>query len=230
MKIAILDDDQPHLQSMESLLTEAGFDVVAFSAGRQLIRSVREQRFDMFVLDWNLPDVSGLSVLEWIRNQIGTTPPVLLVTSRVADEDVVMALNAGADDFISKPFKSEIFLARVRALSRRCQPNGTERATEAYGRFEFDLAARKVRSNGDLIDITPKEFQLALLLFRNVNIAVARAHMLETIWGMAPTADTRTPDIHVSKVRKKMGLGPETGYTLSTVYGYGYRLEELSNP
>jgi len=85
-----------------------------------------------------------------------------------------------------------------------------------------------VRHKGEQIDITPKEFQLALLLFRNVNIAVSRAYMLEAVWGMAPTAETRTADIHMSKLRRKMALGPANGYVLSPIYGYGYRLEEIS--
>ena len=227
MRVALLDDDPVVLEAVSELLTRAGHQCVTFERGRQLIRALHQERFDLFVLDWNIPDLSGVSVLEWIRNQIGNTPPVLILTSRIADEDVVACLKAGADDFVSKPLNAPVLTARIDALLRRSQLVTAERAAAAHGPYELDTAARRICLNGNQVEVTPKEFQLASHLFRNVNIAVSRSYLLETIWGFAPTASTRTLDIHMSNLRRKLQLTPENGFILAPVYGYGYRLEEI---
>jgi len=227
MKVALLDDDQATLAAVSALLTGAGHECTAFERGRQLIRALHQERFDLFILDWNVPDLSGVSVLEWIRNQIGDTPPVLILTSRVADEDVVAGLKAGADDFISKPLNVPVLAARINALARRSQLLSADRAAATHGPYGFDAAARRITLHGVVVEVTPKEFQLAAHLFRNVNIAVSRSYLLETIWGFAPTASTRTLDIHMSNLRRKLKLTPQNGFILAPVYGYGYRLEEI---
>jgi len=194
--------------------------------GRNLVRALHRETFELFVIDWNLPDLSGINVIEWIRNQIGTQPPVLLLTNRISDEDTVAALRAGADDYVTKPFQPPVLLARVEALARRSAVN-LSRSTEIFGPFEFELTTKTLRTLGDVVRVTPKEFSLALLLFRNLNRAVSRTYIFETIWGIDPDLSTRTLDIHVSKIRAKLNLRPETGYRLAPVYGYGYRLEEF---
>ena len=190
------------------------------------MRALHRETFDLFVIDWNLPDLSGLNVLEWIRNQIGAQPPVLLLTNRVSEEDMVAGLRAGADDFVTKPFQPAVLLARVEALARRSTIN-LSRTTEAYAQFDFELTSKTLRREGETVHLTPKEFSLALLLFRNLNRAVSRTYIFETIWGMDPDLSTRTLDIHISKIRSKLRLRPESGYRLTPVYGYGYRLEEF---
>lgn len=226
MKVALLDDDKAVLETVTALLRDAGFACVPFDGGRQLVRALHRETFDLFIIDWNLPDLSGLNVLEWIRNQIGAQPPVLLLTNRVSEEDMVAGLRAGADDFVTKPYQPAVLLARVEALARRSTMN-LSRTTEAYGAFEFELTSKTLRQAGEMVHLTPKEFNLALLLFRNLNRAVSRAYIFETIWGMDPDLSTRTLDIHISKIRSKLNLRPETGYRLTPVYGYGYRLEEF---
>lgn len=226
MKVAILDDDPVTLDTVAALLSQAGFACTTFDSGRQLVRAQHRETFDLFVLDWNVPDLSGLNVLEWIRNQIGAQPPVLLLTNRVTDEDVVAGLRAGADDFVTKPFQSQILLARVEALARRSTAS-LSRTTEAYAHFEFELSSKSLKARGEEVKLTPKEFSLALLLFRNLNRAVSRTYIFETIWGIDPDLSTRTLDIHVSKIRAKLSLRPDSGYRLTPVYGYGYRLEEF---
>ncbi len=228
MKIALLDDDPVLLDIVDGLLQRAGYQCSCFTSGRQLIRSLHDDRFDLFILDWNVPDLSGLSVLEWIRNRIGNSPPALLLTSRVADEDVITGLNAGADDFITKPFQAPVFLARVKAMARRAQAASPQSSTERYGAYEFDLKNHQIRRNAELQESTPREFQIALLLFRNANIAVSRTYILETIWGFSPVSGTRTLDIHISKIRRKLKLNIENGYIISPIYGHGYRLEEAN--
>lgn len=226
MKVAILDDDPEVLQSVSGLLINAGLACATFENGRDLVRALHRDSFQLFVIDWNLPDLSGISVIEWIRNQIGAQPPILLLTSRISDEDVVTALRAGADDFVTKPFPPAVLLARVEALARRSTIN-LSRTTENYGRYEFELNSKSLKSAGDDVRLTPKEFSLSLLLFRNLNRAISRTYIFETIWGIDPDLSTRTLDIHISKIRSKLGIRPESGFRLAPVYGYGYRLEEI---
>lgn len=225
MKIALLDDDPSVLESVSALLSRHGFECTSFSNGRALVRALHRDSFELFVIDWNLPDLSGINVVEWIRNQIGTHPPILLLTSRISNEDTVQALRAGADDYVTKPYQPEVLVARVEALARRSSV-ALSRTTESFGTFDFELISKTLKANGDVVRLTPKEFSLALLLFRNLNRAVSRSYIFETIWGMDPDLSTRTLDIHISKIRSKLNLKPETGYRLVPVYGYGYRLEE----
>lgn len=225
MKVAVLDDDKTILETVSRLLEGAGFACATFDNGRQLVRALHRDTFDLFVIDWNLPDLPGLNVLEWIRNQIGAQPPVLLLTNRVSEEDMVAGLRAGADDFVTKPYQPAVLLARVEALARRSTMN-LSRTTETFGAYDFELSSKTLRLSGTVVHLTPKEFNLALLLFRNLNRAVSRAYIFETIWGMDPDLTTRTLDIHISKIRSKLALRPDSGYRLTPVYGYGYRLEE----
>ena len=166
-------------------------------------------------------------MLEWIRNQWGDGVRVLLLTSRSGDDDMVVALNAGADDFISKPVSEKVLLARLQALTRRTSPTPSEDAVETYGAYSFTIVQRRVLLNGVPIELTLKEFQLALMLFRNRNMAVARSHLMEAIWGVTLGVESRTLDIHISKIRRKLQLRPENRFVIQPIYGYGYRLEEV---
>ncbi|MBP7134932.1 MAG: response regulator transcription factor [Sphingomonadaceae bacterium] len=225
MKIAILDDDPELLESVSRLLNEVGHRCFCFGRGEALIQTLRSSHFDLFVLDWNLPDRSGISVIEWIRNRIGDNVPVLLLTSRSLEEDVIAGLEAGADDFISKPFQPALLRARVQALGRRLRIGSDGETQERYGNIEFDLHRRIVSREGDEIPLTAKEFQLALLLFHNLDRALSRQHILETIWGLRADIPTRTLDSHITRVRSKLSLRPGNGFKLTSLYGYGYRLE-----
>ncbi|MBK8860881.1 MAG: response regulator transcription factor [Sphingomonadales bacterium] len=225
MKIAILDDDPELLESVSRLLNEVGHRCFCFDRGEALIQTLRSSHFDLFVLDWNLPDRSGISVIEWIRNRIGDNVPVLLLTSRSLEEDVIAGLEAGADDFISKPFQPALLRARVQALGRRLRIGSDGETPERYGNIEFDLHRRIVSREGDEIPLTAKEFQLALLLFHNLDRALSRQHILETIWGLRADIPTRTLDSHITRVRSKLSLRPGNGFKLTSLYGYGYRLE-----
>lgn len=225
MKIAILDDDPELLESVSRLLNEVGHRCFCFGRGEALIQTLRSSHFDLFVLDWNLPDRSGISVIEWIRNRIGDNVPVLLLTSRSLEEDVIAGLEAGADDFISKPFQPALLRARVQALGRRLRIGSDGETQERYGNIEFDLHRRIVSREGDEIPLTAKEFQLALLLFHNLDRALSRQYILETIWGLRADIPTRTLDSHITRVRSKLSLRPGNGFKLTSLYGYGYRLE-----
>jgi DNA-binding response OmpR family regulator len=178
-------------------------------------------------LDWNVPDVSGLAVIHWVKNQLPKAPPILMLTSRTMEEDIVEALKAGADDYVIKPIQPAVLRARIEAVCRRAYPGALEAESERFGEYEFDARDKSVTVKGTQIALTAKEFALALMLFRNLHRTLSRTYILEALWGFSPDAQTRTLDAHISKVRTKLGLRSQSGYRLVPVYAYGYRLETV---
>lgn len=227
MKLALLDHDAACRQTVEVLATAAGFHCAAFANGRSLMRSLQRDAHDLLLVDWDLPDLSGPPLLEGIRNQVGHLPPLLLLTAPLTHPDTAHALRTGADCVLAKPCPDEVLIAQLKAMARR-SANCDALSTEAYGRYTFELGTRSLLIDGAAPHLTPKEFTLALLLFRNLNRAVSRSYILETIWGIDPGLSTRTLDIHISKLRTKLELKPDAGYRLTPIYGFGYRLEEFA--
>jgi DNA-binding response OmpR family regulator len=154
--------------------------------------------------------------------------PVLFATARDAEEDVVAALTGGADDYVVKPLRRQELLARVDALGRRARAATPHAERLEAGAIVIDLGRRVVTRNGEPVDLTQKDFDLAVFLFRNVGQLVSRGHILESVWGRSADLNTRTVDTHISRLRSKLGLTPEHGWRLSAIYQHGYRLEPLA--
>ena len=226
MRIAILEDDPDQLALLERWLADAGHDVHPYQSGRETMRHAGRESFDIFVLDWQVPDVSGPEVLAWVRNNVSKHVPVLFVTVRDSEEDIVFALENGADDYMIKPARKHELLARVNALLRRAYPR-EEEALLSFPPFEIDTRRGEVRRAGAKIELTPKEFDLAVVLFRNIGRLLSRGHLQESVWGRSGDLATRTVDTHISQVRKKLDLRPETGFRVVPIYNYGYRLEQV---
>ncbi len=227
MRIAALDDDEAQAETVSRLLSEAGHSCQTFHAGKALIAALRRETYDLLVLDWNLPDLTGLEAIAWARENLASPPPILLLTGRSDEGDVVKGLNAGADDYVIKPVQPTVLLARVNALLRRAYPENGGGGIETFGDYAFNIPADTVAVRGEAVALTAKEFGLALLLFRNTHRALSRAHILEAVWGRNPDLPTRTLDMHISRIRTKLNLRPENGFRLAPVYSYGYRLERL---
>ena len=223
MNVAILDDD-PYQRQLLTMLVESGGHLgTAFANGAALFGALAAQTsFDLLLLDWVMPDTSGEVVLRELRGRPGLDLPVIVVTARDAEADVVGALRLGADDYVVKPPKGLELLARIEAIARRARIGRV--APMKAGRFEIDFGRRAVLLDGQEIALTLKEFDLASHLFRNPGTLVTRAHLLESVWSVGSDVDTRTVDTHASRVRRKLGLDGRTGWTLQSVYGYGYRL------
>ena len=223
MYIALLEDDQDQRDTISMVLETARHDVQAFEAGAALIEAAKRERFDLFILDWMLPDIRGDKVLRWLRENLGWDVPVLMLTSNGDETSLVSALRGGADDYVVKPAKSMELLARIEVLGRR----GTNTGVSAMhlGAYEVDSERRTLRLHGDTVDLTQKEFDLAAYLFRHPGKLLSRMKLLEAVWGIHADVDTRTVDTHVSRIRRKLQLKASNGWQLTPVYGCGYRLE-----
>jgi len=229
VRIAILEDDPDQLVLLKRWISDDGHDVHGWLTGREAMKQAGRESFDLFMLDWQVPDVSGAEVLKWLRANVSKTVPVLFVTVRDSEQDIVFALENGADDYMVKPVRRQELIARVRALLRRAYPV-EEQKQLSFPPFEIDIQRSEVRKNGTKIELTPKEFELTVTLFRNMGRLLSRGHLQETVWGRSADLATRTVDTHVSQVRKKLDLKPESGYRVVPVYNYGYRLERLEAP
>ena len=225
MRCAVLDDDKAQTELVVKLLGDAGYACEVFHQGRTLINRLRLDTFDLLVIDWNMPGMSGIEVLKSVRQGQHASLPVLMITSRSDDEDVVEGLAAGADDYIVKPLHPQIFIARVDAALRRAMLNRPARRSASFGQYVFDVPTETVMISGEPVKLTAKEFALALMLFENLSRPMSRSYLLDSIWGQSPDAETRTLDAHVSRIRSKLNLRAENGFRVTPVYSYGYRLE-----
>lgn len=225
MRIAILEDDLTLASYIEKSLNDGNHSCELFTDGEHLLRTLRRETFDILILDWNVPGRSGHEILLWMKENLDSCPPALMLTSRSAEEDIVAGLSAGADDYVVKPVAPVVLLARVNALARRAYPQAPPGGIETFGNYSFDTRSETVEFAGQPIMLTAKEFALALLLFRNIHRPLSRAYMFEALWGRNPDLPTRTLDAHISNVRTKLNLRPANGYKLAPIYAYGYRLE-----
>ncbi len=227
MKIALLEDEDAQAERLLACLEGTMHTCKRFASGHAFIKGVSDEPFDLYVLDWVLPDITGEDVLLWLRNQFGTSRPVLFLTSMSSQDHIVRALEQGADDYLVKPAQKPEFLARLKALERRFQAQKIEEPTD-YGRFSLNVQGRAALLDGADAKMTEREFDVALYLVKHQGELVSRANLLAAVWGTNPDINTRTVDTHVSRVRVKLGLYPENGWRLSSIYGHGYRLERLA--
>lgn len=228
MRIAVLEDDEAQLMLLVSWLTAAGHEVSSARNGMEFIRLLQKEPFDLLVLDWEVPAYSGLEVLIWVRLRHCRNTPAIVLTQRTAEDDVVTALNAGADDYIRKPPLRTEVLARIESLTRRTR--GAAQRVVTLGAFRLDRFAGQVWRGGEEVRLTSTQFALALQFFDHPGEILSRERLYLAIWGRALLVESRTLDAHVSNLRAKLGLRVENGVRLSTVYGYGYRLEAAHGP
>ena len=228
MRIAMLEDDPDQSAWLEQVLVAAGHGVHAFASGQRLLNDLRRETYDLLVLDWELPGLTGLDVLQAIRQEQSLAIPVLFLTHRNTEQDIVLALQAGADDYVAKPPRERELLARISALARRGQTATTAAALQV-GPYRLDESARRIYLHDKEVSLTQREFDLALFLFKRLGALVSRSHIMETVWGRSFGATTRTIDTHVSKLRGALSIAPENGLRLVPVYGYGYRLEQIAD-
>lgn len=234
MRIAILDDESAELKLLSSVLetyklSDGNPPICAqFSKSQELLRQLKRETFDLVILDWKVPEISGLQVLQWMKTYLVIPPPVIMLTSRATEDDVVQAFNAGAVDYISKPFRQAELLARLSNALRQYKHDVESTDTPLIFRnIRFYTEEKCVTVNDVPFTLTSREFNLALLLFKNQGRLLSRSYLYEHLWSRNENLCSRTLDTHIYRIRNKLQLTSEFGWILSTVYGYGYRLEEL---
>ena len=219
-RVLVAEDDPGISEPLVRLLGREGYDVTLVTDGVAALSTALAGRADLLVLDLGLPGIDGLEVCRSLRGA-GSAMPVLMLTARAGEPDFVVGLDAGADDYIAKPFRSEELLARVRAALRRAQ--GAEQETLVVGAIVVELGPRHVTVDGDEVSLTPKEYDLLVLLMRRVGIVVLREEIMREVWQTEWMGATKTLDMHVSTLRRKLG---DSGSCITTVRGVGFRLEK----
>ena len=227
MRIALLEDEPEQSQHVQGIICESGHSCDAFETGQAFLSSVLHDNYDLMVLDWQIPDMTGLDVLKNVRAQINWRVPVLFLTQRDSETDIVSALDAGADDYIAKPARAAELVARINALSRRSQ-SGQNTAQLCFGPFVINTQQRSVELHSETLALTDKDYELLLFLFQNQGRLLTREALLERVWGIYHNVNTRTVDTHISRLRRRLGLNPDNGFRIKTIYQRGYRLEALS--
>lgn len=227
MRIALLEDESHVAELVTLWLSDSGHAVTAFASGEMLINSLRRDTYDLLVLDWMVPDIDGEKVLAWVREHLEWHIPVIFVTQRDEEEDVVRILSAGADDYLVKPVRQRELQARITALARRAHLDEPQSHLLEFQPYTIDTTERMVRFDDHAVQLTQKELDLACFLFRNAGRILSRDHILESVWGHRPGMNTRTVDTHVSRLRNKLELNAHNGWRLTGVYHHGYRLEHL---
>ncbi|MBK5416179.1 response regulator transcription factor [Pseudomonas sp. TH31] len=234
MRIAILDDEPAELELLSRALGSYTLPdgtlpiCTAFSSSPELLRRLKRETFDLIILDWQVAEISGLQMLLWIKGHLEPAPPVIMLTSRTAENDVVKGLNAGAAEYISKPFRQAELFARLNNVLRQHKPaKSSEEAVLTFGNIRFDIQEGQVTVNEVPVSLTLREFNLALLVFKNQSRPLSRSYLYEHLWTRDEVLSSRTLDTHIYRIRNKLKLTSEFGWVLSTLYGYGYRLEAL---
>jgi two-component system phosphate regulon response regulator PhoB len=222
-RVLVVDDEPDIVALVAYHLAKAGYRVTTAASGTDALDSARRERPSLIVLDLMLPGMSGYEVLEQLRaNDATRDVAVLMLTARREESDRIQGLSLGADDYLTKPFSPQELVLRVGAILRRLGAGGATSGDRLHiGALQIDLGAHQVTVDGAPVDLTPTEFKLLLTLAERRGRVQGRAHLLETVWEAAPDIQTRTVDMHVQRLRAK--LGP-AGDMIETVRGFGYRL------
>jgi len=226
MRIALADDDRDIREQVCAIVRKAGHIVDDFTNGLDVQKALQRDTYDVVLLDWNMPGQTGFDVLNWAAENLESAPPFILLTSRQDKGDIVAGLEAGAVDYIVKPESEEVIRARIEAAARRTAVKET-RETAEFGPFEVNYSNRTISRDGEAVTLTAKEYDLAVLMFENIDRPLSRGYLFSRVWGGNIDVETRTIDMHVSRLRSKLGLTPESGLVIRTVFGFGYRMDHF---
>lgn len=223
MLVLIVEDDDRVAQFLHRGLREEGYTVDRCATGEEALRQAPSQPYNIILLDWALPDMDGVSVLRRWR-EVGVTAPVIMLTARSGVDATVLALDAGADDYIEKPFSFEELLARMRAHGRRSEL-GADGAEVTIGASKIDLRRRVVAREDFESELTSREFELLDLFLKNRGKVLSRSTMLDRVWGMSHDPTTNVVDVYIRYLRTKLDGDTSPSSVIETVRGRGYRLK-----
>ena len=228
LNVAILEDEVAQSQLISTWLQASGYNCKEFHTGQALLDELESTCYDLMLVDWELPDINGPEVMRTIRHEFKLETPIIFITSRDSEEDIVKALDSGADDYLVKPVRQYEFLARVKANTKRNQINNKTITQIEHKPYSFNSSNQQALINGEIIELSSKEFELAFYIFSNEGELLDRKKILSAVWQQEADLNTRTVDTHMSIIRKKLSIGPENGWRLKSIYGHGYRLESLN--
>ena len=220
-KLLIVDDKLELRQLLRSYLTEEGFEVFTAGYGQEALFAARDHKPDLIILDLMMPEMSGFEFLRTYRREAET--PVIVLTARLEENDKVVGLELGADDYVTKPFSMRELTARIRAVLRRMDKAIAAPETLRRGQIELDRTSRMVLVNGKPVDLTPSEFEILAAFMETPGKVFSRLELLERIQGDAYEGYERTIDVHIRNLRLKIEPDPANPHYIETVYGAGYR-------
>ncbi|ANF97066.1 response regulator transcription factor [Paenibacillus bovis] len=226
-KILIIEDDMPIADLLSYGLSMEGFQTRTAGNGAIGMRELESFQPDLLLLDWMLPDQSGLDICKQVTANHNI--PIMMITAKSDITDKILGLEFGADDYITKPFDLREVVARIRTILRRVEQAGSPNQAEAapvviqYRHIEIVEAERLVQKEGQPVELTPKEYDLLLMLIKHQGKTFTRAELLDLVWGYHFVGDTRTIDTHIQRLRKKL----DANSLITTVFGIGYKFEKL---
>lgn len=225
MKILVIDDEEHILELLKFNLELSGFDVHVSTDASQTQDLIKNQNPDLLLLDWMLPKISGIDILKKIRSDETTYDlPVIMLTAKNMEDDKIQGLNVGADDYITKPFSIKELMARINTVLRRYRLSDKSQTIIEVGNIVLNTDQHKVTVDSEDIDLTRKEFELLKLLMENRGKVLKRDYLLEKIWGYEFYGETRTVDVHIRHLRKKLGLDENSENGIDTIRGLGYKM------
>jgi DNA-binding response OmpR family regulator len=228
LKIALLEDDLAYAETIREWFDEASYEVDHFVMGLDFLRKFSNSQYDLCIFDWALPDMEGPDVMMSIKLRSNKLPPIIFLTGRSEEDDIVRVIETGADDYIVKPASRQLIMARINALLRRTQSEFNADTVCDFGNLKIDAKHRLVLLDGEEIKLTDKELDLAWYFLKNEGVLLSRTHLIKVVWGSSSDIETRKVDVHVSHLRTKLKLTPEYGWKLTSIYQQGYRLEKVA--
>ncbi|MDO5454210.1 MAG: MtrAB system response regulator MtrA [Corynebacterium sp.] len=218
-KILVVDDDHAISEMLTIVLESEGFESIAVNEGTEAVPAFQQHQPDLILLDLMLPGMNGIDICRAIRQE--SSVPIVMLTAKTDTVDVVLGLESGADDYMTKPFKPKELVARIRARLRRTE--GTPNEMIEVGDLSIDVAEHTVKRGDEEISLTPLEFDLLLQMARKPGQVFSREELLENVWGYRHASDTRLVNVHVQRLRAKIEQDPEEPQIVLTVRGVGYK-------
>ena len=226
MKILVIDDEEHILELLKFNLELSGFDVCVSTEANQTIELIGREKPDLLLLDWMLPKISGIDILKKIRQDEDIYDlPVIMLTAKNMEDDKIQGLNVGADDYITKPFSIKELMARINTVLRRYRISDKSHPVIEAGNIVLNTDQYKLTVDGLKVDLTRKEFELLKLLMENRGKVLKRDYLLEKVWGYEFYGETRTVDVHIRHLRKKLGLDETSENGIDTIRGLGYKMK-----
>lgn len=221
VNIVIIEDDLAILELIKyNLCKNEDWAIYTATNGQSGIDMIMDMQVDLIIVDWMLPEKSGIEIITYVRKNISRHIPIIMLTARGEEEDKVQSLNTGADDYVVKPFSPREFEARIKSALRR---HNLDKKILTYGALTINLDTKTVTENGVDLHIKRKEYDILVLLMKHGNRVVKRESIINTVWGNYADIDNRTVDVHIVRLRKKMC----DGNIIQSVWGEGYRLRDV---